>query len=298
MPSDSTKTLLQATSLTKDFGNGKGIFSVDLTLSAGEIMGFVGPNGAGKSTMVNILTGLIKPDGGSFDIFGELQTFKNIFRSMPRIGVMYSELAFSEDMTPKQIFVQSQEILGKDYTANWMSLSETLDLDIHKTIKKLSLGNKKKVGVVHALMHQPDLIIMDEPTSGLDPLIRDRFLSLMKAAAERGAAILLSSHDLSEIQEVSDNVTMIKSGKIIISDSTATILSKSQRVFHLINPSSGLMQALKKQPYVSGARKTGPNFIFQTNQYEDTTKLITDSKFYDFFVMQPSLEETFKEYYE
>ncbi len=288
----------QAKQLTKDFGNGKGVFGVDFVLHPGEVIGFVGPNGAGKSTTINILTGLVKPDSGQIELFGKTYDHNSLYKVMSRVGVMYSESTLDETLTAQDVFTRSQELLGKDYSHQWTDMSLKLELDLHKKIRKLSFGNKKKVGVIHALMHEPDIIIMDEPTSGLDPIIRERFIALIRQAAARGAGVLLSSHDLGEVQEVSDRIVMIKQGQVVMTDRTDTILNKAQRLFRLIKPPQKLIAKIEKAPFVSRAQHSVHDLSFYTSEYEAATELIATEKFYNFFIERSSLEDTFKEYYD
>ena len=172
--------LVAAKNLTKDFGQGKGVFGLNFKIEPGQIVGFVGPNGAGKSTTINILSGFIKPDAGSVEIFGQTVDHLSVYKIMPRIGLLFAENTLEEDLTPTQIFERSQELLRRDWSKNWRSMAKTLELDLNKPVKKLSLGNKKKVAIIAALMHQPDLAVLDEPTSGLDPLMTSRFFGLLQ----------------------------------------------------------------------------------------------------------------------
>jgi ABC-2 type transport system ATP-binding protein len=294
----SDEIVLQCAGLTKDFGQSKGIFGVDLTLKAGAVVGFVGPNGAGKSTTINILAGLTRPDSGTTSAFGESYDYRTFYKRASRIGVMFSELTLDESLTAHKVFIQSQQLLGRDCSLQWQAMAEQLNLDVHKPIRKLSLGNKKKVGIVHALMHQPELIIMDEPTSGLDPIIRERFVGIIKEAADAGSSILLSSHDLGEVQEVSTQIVMIKEGRIVLDSPTDTILNLAQRTFQLVAPPRALVQKVEKLAAVTDIRKNALLYTFQAKDYEAVTRLITSEHFYNFYIEKPNLEDAFKDYYE
>lgn len=293
-----SSSLFVAEKLVKDFGNNHGVFDVNLSIQPGEIIGFVGPNGAGKSTTINIVTGLIGPDSGQVSLFGTAINLTNIHTVLSKVGIMYSEPTLDETKTARQIFEQTAELYGKDCTKAWTSMSQKFDLDVDKKIKKLSLGNKKKVAAVRALMHEPALIIMDEPTSGFDPIIKDTFMELVKSAADRGAAVLLSSHDLSEVQHISTRIVMIKSGKIILDDATPKILNNTLRLFKLINPPEQLRQRLTKLAYIHELHTQGNDVLLQSAEYEKVLRQLQLADFYNYFVEQPSLEDTFKEKYE
>lgn len=298
MESTSTSAVINAENLVKDFGNNRGIFDVSFSVQPGEIVGFVGPNGAGKSTTINILTGLTNADSGNTSLFGQTIYPTNVHKVLRRVGVMYSESTLDETKTARQIFQQTQQLFIKDCSASWQSMSKQFNLDIDKKVKKLSLGNKKKVAAVRALMHEPELIIMDEPTSGFDPIIKDVFLGLLRGAADRGAAVFLSSHDLTEVQHISSRILMIKNGKVILDDATPKILNSSLRLFRLISPPKQLTQKLSKLSGIHDFQTQGSDVLLQTSDYEKILKIMGATDFYNYFVEQPSLEDTFKEKYE
>lgn len=294
---DKKSALLEIAGLTKDFGNNKGIFSVEFSAAPGEIIGFVGPNGAGKSTTINILTGLIRADSGSVRILDTSVTPTSAHRLMKQLGIMYSESTLDESKTAEQVFRNTEKLLSKDCSKAWRSMAKQFELDTTKRIKKLSLGNKKKVAAIRALMHEPELIIMDEPTSGLDPIIKDGFMNLLRGAASEGAAVLLSSHDLSEVQHICTRIIMIKNGKIIIDDATSDILSKLQRRFRLIKPDKTLVDAITKLTDAEDIQTSDDQLIIHTSEYQKVIEIMEKAKFYDYFIEQPSLEDAFKEKY-
>ncbi len=294
---DKQSTLLEVTNLTKDFGNSKGIFDVNFSAGPGEIIGFVGPNGAGKSTTINILTGLISADSGNVEILNTSVTPTSAHQLMKQLGIMYSESTLDESKTAAQVFKDTERLIGKDCSEAWQSIAKQFELDITKRIKKLSLGNKKKVAAIRALMHKPELIIMDEPTSGLDPIIKDGFMNMLRSAANQGATVLLSSHDLSEVQHICTRIIMIKNGKIIIDDTTSDILGKLQRRFRLIKPDKALVDAITKQTGAEDVQTSDDQLIIHTSEYQKVIEIMEKAKFYDYFIEQPSLEDAFKEKY-
>jgi ABC-2 type transport system ATP-binding protein len=287
-------SLLRVHGLTKDFGDHKGVFDLDFEINPGEVVGFVGPNGSGKSTTINMLVGNTSPTKGDIQLFGHASTMQNIHDDMPRIGALLSEPTLEKSITPKQLFVESGQMLGMK--TNWQDISEAVGLDVRKTIEKLSLGNKKKVGIVAALMHQPQLVIMDEPTSGLDPVVVNRFSRLLRDVAKRGGSVLLSSHDLGEIQDVCDRVLMIKDGKIIINSLIGDLLRKSNRKFTIHNPSKAFAEALHKK-FGKSVTGTDSSLTLSVQDYTEVIELLNRHRHYDYFIESPSLEEMFAEYY-
>jgi ABC-2 type transport system ATP-binding protein len=290
--------LLKTQKLTKDFGHQRGIFDVDLEVKGGEIVGFVGPNGAGKSTTINILAGLVKPDRGNVELFSKLVTTTSIYPLMPQIGLLLSETTLDEGLTAAQTFRQSQQLLNFHSDTPWQEMSEMLELDVDKQIKKLSLGNKKKVGIVNALLHQPKLVIMDEPTSGLDPIIVAKFTGLLRSVAKRGGAVLLSSHDLNEIQHLCDRVVMIRGGKVILTGSTGDLLEKASKVFILKKPGAALVKKIQAEMTDAEIEHLDDDVTVYLKDAKPMLQLLAGQKFYDFYLERPNLEQMFKEYYE
>jgi ABC-2 type transport system ATP-binding protein len=290
-------SILQTQNLTKDFGDGRGVFDLTFDIQPGEIVGFVGPNGAGKSTTINLLAGLVKQDKGLVKLFGQQTTQTTTYKVISRVGLLLSESTLDLGLTAEQTFRQSQALLGIDATSEWQRMAKLLSLDIKKPVKKLSLGNKKKVGVINALLHSPDLAIMDEPTSGLDPIIQVRFTDLLKEVKQRGGAVFLSSHDLSEIQHACDRIIMIKDGKVILSDRTDNLLDQASKVFILKQPSRQLLTKLQSAATIDASRSNDHETVLYAKHHEDIIKLLAQEKFYNFYVERPSLEEMFREYY-
>ena len=209
---------IQTEQLTKYYGRSRGIVGVDLSIEAGDFFGFIGPNGAGKSTLIRTLLGLLSPTSGRAEIFGK-DIVRNKIEILANVGYLPSEAAFYNGMRVRDILALSAKLRGLDCTEEANRLCERLDLDPTRKVNTLSLGNKKKVGIVCALQHKPDLYVLDEPTGGLDPLIQKEFYSILKERNDEGATVFLSSHVLSEISLYCKHAAIIREGKILISDS-------------------------------------------------------------------------------
>ncbi len=206
--------VIKTDKLTKNYGKNRGITDVDLTIYKGEIFGFIGPNGAGKSTTIRTLLGLVFKTSGEAEIFG-LDCEKNSEKILQEIGYLPSEVFYYDNMKAIDLLNYSASFYKKDCRQKIRDLAEVLELDLNKKIEDMSLGNKKKVGIIQGLLHSPKLIILDEPTSGLDPLMQKRFFDLIKKENENGATVLFSSHILTEVQKICDRVAIIKDGKIL-----------------------------------------------------------------------------------
>lgn len=208
--------------LNKSYGTARGIINLDLEVKKGEIFGFIGPNGAGKSTTIRTLLGLLKADSGSAKIF-DLDIVEDKETILSKIGYMPGEMNFYAGMKVKDIIKLSADLYKKDCTEEAARLCELFDLDVEKKVDQLSLGNKKKVGIVCAFQHFPELLILDEPTSGLDPLMQKKFFELIQERNAAGATVFVSSHVLSEIQKNCSRAAVIRGGKIIACGSVSEL---------------------------------------------------------------------------
>ena len=220
--------VIETKKLTKSYGKARGIIDVDLTVNEGEIFGFIGPNGAGKSTTIRTLLSLIHKTSGDAKIFG-IDCEKHKVKILSEVGYLPAEVFYYDNMRAADLLRYSASFYRKDCTARIKELADVLELDLNKKIEAMSLGNKKKVGIVQGLLHSPKLIILDEPTSGLDPLMQRTFFDLIRKENERGATVLFSSHILSEVQRICDRVAIIKDGRIVNTQKIAELRQNSYK---------------------------------------------------------------------
>lgn len=205
---------IETKGLTKYYGKHRGIENVDLCVQEGEIFGFIGPNGAGKSTTIRTLLGLIKKSGGEAKVLGmDIEADKE--KILYNVGYLPSEASFYSGMRVAEVLSLSAKLRKKDCREEAKRLSKRLELDLNRKVGELSLGNRKKVGIVAAMQHKPQLYILDEPTSGLDPLIQREFFNILKERNEEGATVFLSSHVLSEIGRYCSRAGILRDGKLI-----------------------------------------------------------------------------------
>jgi len=200
--------------LTKMYGESRGILDVDMEVEAGEIYGFIGPNGAGKSTTIKLLLNLIFPTSGTAKVFG-LDAVKQSAEIKSRIGYVPGEVRFYEHMTALQLLNATLSFHGKNNREELERLCAIFEIEKNKKMGDMSLGNKKKVAIALALVHEPELVLLDEPTNGLDPLMQKRLFDLLKERNKNGITVFLSSHNLNEVQEYCTKAAFIKEGKII-----------------------------------------------------------------------------------
>ncbi|SCJ89493.1 Uncharacterized ABC transporter ATP-binding protein YbhF [uncultured Eubacterium sp.] len=206
--------IIEIEHLTKDYGNGKGVFDVSLAIKQGEVYGYLGPNGAGKSTTMRHLMGFSKPQSGTASILG-LECWNNQKKIQSQLGYLPGEIAFQEDMTG----IAYLKLIAKMRHMKDFSYGEKLinffELDPSGGIKRMSKGMKQKIGIIAAFLHDPQILLLDEPTSGLDPLMQNRFVELIEKEKKRGKTILLSSHIFEEVEKTCDRIGMIRSGKLV-----------------------------------------------------------------------------------
>ncbi len=210
-------SVIEVKNLTKDYGSGRGVFDVSLSVENGEVFGFLGPNGAGKSTTIRHLMGFSKPDSGETLIFGK-PTFERYNEILNRVGYIPGEIALPQGLTGWEFIRMMQSLSGitnNEKLKEMLDMFELDDIALKGETKRMSLGVKRKLAVVTAFMSDPEVLILDEPTSGLDPVMQERFISYVHEEKARGKTILLSSHIFSEIDSTCDRIAIIKDGRIV-----------------------------------------------------------------------------------
>lgn len=221
--------------LTKYYGSSLGVEDVDLDVAPGTVCGLLGPNGSGKTTILRMMLGLLKITRGTATVFGiDVATASPSWRS--RVGYLPGELSLYENQTVEQYLNYLSAVRGGDYTTRIGELCRRMSLDPSKHIRDLSKGTKQKVAVVQAFMHSPDLLILDEPTSGLDPIIQLEFEEVILEERARGAAIILSSHVMSEAERLSTHVSIVNKGRLVLTDDISSLKAKVTRTIELEFP--------------------------------------------------------------
>ncbi|MEN8040113.1 MAG: ABC transporter ATP-binding protein [Actinomycetota bacterium] len=204
--------------LTKFYGDSPGIIDLDLEVRQGEIFGFLGPNGAGKSTTIRTLLNFLIPTRGSGTVFG-LDIQKGTVDIRRRTGYLPGDLAMYDRMTGREFLLYFANLRGMDTSKKVAELSERFELDLDRRIKDYSTGNRQKVGLVNAFMHEPELLILDEPTAGLDPLMQQEFQEMLEEVRAEGRTVFLSSHVLPEVERLADRVGIVREQRLVTVDS-------------------------------------------------------------------------------
>jgi len=268
-------SIIEVNNLTKYYGKARGIVDVSFHVDEGEIFGFIGPNGAGKSTTIRLFLSLIYPSSGEAKIFG-----KDCIKYGPEIRQDIGYL-------PSEVF----------YYERMKVLAEIMELDLKRRIDDLSYGNKKKVGIVQGLLHQPKLIVLDEPTSGLDPLMQQNFFNLIREENQRGATVFFSSHILGEVQKLCNRVAIIKEGSIIKMQDIKTLQQDNYKKIHIA--AKDLDQGRFALEGVSNLHsENGAINFFYKGDINLITRIISETDVTDVTIEEPTLEEIFIHYYE
>ncbi|HUF38451.1 MAG TPA: ABC transporter ATP-binding protein [Anaerolineales bacterium] len=292
--------VIQTNGLTKSYGRVRALTGVDLEVVKGEIFGFLGPNGAGKTTAIRCMLDLIRPQEGSIRVLG-LDPQQEPEAVKARVGYLPGELHLEENMTARQVFRYLDQLRGGRSNRDFiLDLSNRLKLELDTPIKNFSKGNKQKVGVVQALMHRPELLLLDEPTGGLDPLMQQEVLRMLGEAQSEGATVFFSSHIISEVQAVADRVAIIREGVIVEVAETAALLARSMRRVRIRFREPIEAGALIALPGVELLdREDGLGLRLQVEGEMDALiKTLAQYPVSDFETERTSLEEIFLAYYE
>jgi ABC-2 type transport system ATP-binding protein len=290
---------IQAQGLVKNYGRVQALRGVELSVRQGEIFGFLGPNGSGKTTTIRCLLDLIRPNGGSLQVLG-LDPQKNPVAVRRRSGYLPGELHVDDAFTVETALRYFNSLRGGQ--ADWQyvrSLAQRIDLDLKMRVKNLSKGNKQKVGLVQALMHRPELLLLDEPTAGLDPLVQQEVLHLVTGAQADGATIFFSSHILSEVQQIADRVGIIRQGVVVEVADTETLINRSLRRVYLRFRQPVEMEQIAAIPGVTIlAQGDGLSLTIQVEgEMDGLIKALAAYPVLDFDTERPTLEEIFLAYY-
>src|SRR5919199_824934 len=285
---------IETEKLTKSYGRrARGIEEVNLAVGEGEVFGFLGPNGAGKTTTIRTLLNFLRPTGGWAEIFG-MDTRRESVGIRGKVGNLPGEFALEDRMTGEMLlrfFARLRGVGDLDYAHE---LAERLGAELHRPMRRLSRGNKQKIGLVQAMFHRPPLLMLDEPTGGLDPLVQEEFLDIIEEVKAEGRTVFFSSHNLAEVERVCDRVGIIRGGRLAAVETTETLVDKSFR--HVVLT---FAEDVDPKPFgaISGVRdlKSDGNKISFTlyDDLDEMVKLAARHKLVTMEYDRPNLEEVF-----
>jgi ABC-2 type transport system ATP-binding protein len=282
--------------LTRWYGKRRGVIDLDVTVEEGEVFGFLGPNGAGKTTTIRMLLGLIRPSAGSATIWG-LDTWRDAPAVHRRLAHLGSDPGYLGGLTAAETLDHLAALRGVAKGA-WRSLAERLDLDPTVQVKKLSRGNRQKVGVVHAFMGAEPLLVMDEPSTGLDPLMQREFLALVAEARAAGRTVFLSSHNLTEVERACDRVAIIREGRLVKIATVAALVGDHTRSVNLVlaRPAENGTFDL---PGVTVLSSTGQDVhVMVRGDMNPLLRRLAGLELRDIAISTPDVEDVFFRYYE
>ncbi len=296
-----SEAVIQTSDLTHRYGKFTAIQDVNLQVNRGEIYGFLGPNGAGKTTTIRTLLDFIRPSAGSATIFG-LDARHESVTIRSRIGYLPSELKLWENWTGAEYIRWLDQVRGAHDGAldEASRLAERLDYDLKRSLAGMSTGMKRKMGLIAALAHKPELLILDEPTTGLDPLMQNVFHGLMREVRAEGRTVFLSSHNLPEVEAICDRVGIIRSGRLEAVESVSDLMHVSFRWLTLTMDGPATFDGFSGIDGVIDLSADGPELRMRISGHTNIDAVIKQAAKYtikDIAIQHPTLEEIFLAYY-
>jgi ABC-2 type transport system ATP-binding protein len=285
--------IIQTEKLTKWYGKSRGILEVDLEVEEGEVFGFLGPNGAGKTTTIRTMLDLIRPTSGRVLVFG-IESNADPVAIHRRVGYIPGEFALYDRLTGGQTLEYFANLRGGVDKAYQASLIERFELDPSRRFREYSKGNKQKVGVIIALQHRPELLVLDEPTAGLDPLVQQTFFATLRETVADGSTVFLSSHILSEVEKSCDRVAIIREGRLVKLDTVEGLRDLAHHQVELRFAGPVPAAAFQALPGVSDL--IADDHVLRMRVAGPITPVVQAAARYellDFVSREPSLEETF-----
>jgi ABC-2 type transport system ATP-binding protein len=292
--------VIETTKLTKFYGKARGVVGLDLDVGAGEVFGFLGPNGAGKTTTLRLFLDLIRPTSGGALVLGR-DSHRETLAIQARSGYLPGELSLYPTLTGAETLLYLANLRGG---VDWdvvTSLCERLDCDLTRKVADLSTGNKRKLGLIQAFMHRPELLILDEPTSGLDPLVQHEFYALVDEARDAGQTVFLSSHVLPEVQRVCDRVAFIREGELIALEDVSSLTGRAVREIEIVFAGPVSPAAFDNLPGVSDVAVDGKGAdtlrLTVTGSLDPLVKRLAEFPVLDLTSRLPDLEDVFMTFY-
>lgn len=289
--------VIEVEGLTKRYGRQIGVEDLTFHVEAGEVFGYLGPNGAGKTTTIRTLMDLIRPTRGVATVLG-LDSRRDSVAVKRRVGYLPGELALYDDLTGDHLlraFANLRDGVRWDHVS---ALAQRLDADLHRRIRDLSTGNRRKIGLIQALMHRPELLLLDEPTAGLDPLVQHELYRILEEVRAEGATVFLSSHNLHEVERICDRVAIIREGRLVTIEDVGDLLARSFRELeiHFAGPVSPATFA--GLPGVREVSSAGDVLRIHTEgRIDAVVKRAAQHTVVSITTREPSLEDVFLAYY-
>ena len=283
--------------LTKRYGAARGIEDVTMTVERGEVFGFLGPNGAGKTTTIRTFLDLLHPTGGSARIFG-LDSHRDRAAIHARLGNLPGDFAYEPRLRGRELLEYLAQARGLDGLGRAAELAERFQADLDRPLGELSRGNRQKIGLVQAALHDPELLVLDEPTGGLDPLMQEAFLDFVAEQRQRGRTVFLSSHELDEVERCCDRVGIIREGRLVAVEDVEEVTRRAYRHVTLEFAARVDPDEFRRLPGVIDLVPDGRTLTFKaTGDLDPVIKAAARHTVTDIELVRPTLEEVFLTYY-
>ena len=286
--------------LCKNFGTFRAVNGVSFAVKRGEVFGFLGPNGAGKSTTIRMILDVLRPTSGRVTLLGKDSREVAVHR---RLGFLSGDMVMDTNLTGRQYLTFVAAQYGKDCHQKREELAQLLQASLNVKIGNYSRGNRQKIGLIAALQHEPELLILDEPTSGFDPLVQEQFADMIKHFKQAGGTVFMSSHILSEVQQLCDRVAFIKDGSLIDTTTIEKLTENTAKRVRVKAPAAEL-----KEMRVAVSKLKGASLQVSPEHYEllfayngdakPLLKLLAGFNVQDIIIKEPDLEEIFMHYYQ
>ncbi len=288
-----TQPAIETSGLTKYYGRSRGIVDVNLQVEKGEIFGFLGPNGAGKTTTIRLLLDLIRPTRGQARVLG-LDPRKEGVEVRKRVGYLPGELALYPDLTGRQLVEYAAHLRNGVPRQEIARLADRLDVDLNRPIRTLSHGNRQKIGLILALMHRPELLILDEPTTGLDPLMQQVLYELLDEVRRDGRTVFFSSHILPEVERLCDRVGILREGRLIAVETVSGLKARALRRMDLVFDRPVDPEPFRAVPGVTEVTASGDTLhVAVQGSLDPLIKMAAQHTLLNIVTYEPNLEEVF-----
>jgi len=289
--------VIETDGLTKRYGTERGIEELSLSVRVSEVFGFLGPNGAGKTTTIRTLLDLLHPTSGSARLFG-LDSRRDSRAIRARVGNLPGEFSYEDRMTGRELLRLFAQLRGMTDLGSAQSLAERFEADLSRPLRELSRGNRQKIGLIQALFHEPELLILDEPTAGLDPLMQEEFLAVVAEQRDRGTTVFLSSHDLDEVERACDRVGIIREGRLLVVEDVGEMRGRAYRSVAVRFERPVSVKDFESLEGVEDVALDGSTLRFRVlGNLDATIKAIARHPVVDLEITRPTLEELFLTYY-
>lgn len=290
--------VVECSSLTKFYGRHRGLEDLTLSVAGGEVFGFLGPNGAGKTTTIRLMLDFIRPSRGAVRVLGAPPRGAAGVAARRRIGYLPGELSFDTRERAAALLKFLADARGGVASRRIRDLADRFELDLSRRLPEMSRGNKQKVGLVQAFMHEPELLVLDEPTSGLDPLMQQEFLELVRESRAAGQTVFMSSHILAEVQHVADRVGIVRAGRLVAVERVESLGKRAKRQVEIHFDGSVEQADFAGVPGVTELRVDGAILrCIMDGMLDPLVKAAARHTVVDMICTEPDLEETFLSYY-